>query len=64
MHFWLIIALVIDLILVITSATALQVDIDDGKAWIMMICTCADIAIVGGLVIYYLLWVYPVLHGR
>lgn len=60
----LVIALVIELISVVTICTRIQVDNTDGKAWVVAACGICNLIIIGGVIIYYLRDVYPVIHGR
>ena len=64
MEAWLVIAIIVELATVITAATAVQYDKDDGKAWIILICGIVNLAIIGGMIIYYLINILPIVHGR
>lgn len=64
MEAWLVIAVIVELVTVITAATAVQYDSNNAKSWIMLLCGLGNVAIIGGMIIYYLINILPIVHGR
>lgn len=58
-----VIILILTLANVITDATKLQIDSDDGRAWITIICNLFILVLTSGMFVYYLLNVYHILNA-
>lgn len=65
MEVWLVIAGIVEILGLVCATTAVQYDKDDTKAWLLVLATGINTSIIGGMLIYYLVYIYPVVQlGR